>query len=70
MIEFEPEAGDRQLADRVDRLTFGRPVTHVYNPLRYAAALHEAYAELAATRPTATMYAASRMSTSCSREVR
>jgi single-strand selective monofunctional uracil DNA glycosylase len=33
----------RALARDVDRLTFAAPVTHVYNPLRYAAALHEAY---------------------------
>lgn len=33
----------RDLARRVDRLKFSRPVTHVYNPLRYAAELHEAY---------------------------
>jgi single-strand selective monofunctional uracil DNA glycosylase len=33
----------RALAREVDRLTFGAPVTHVYNPLRYAAELHEAY---------------------------
>jgi len=33
----------RALAREVDRLTFAAPVTHVYNPLRYAAELHEAY---------------------------
>jgi single-strand selective monofunctional uracil DNA glycosylase len=33
----------RALARDVDRLTFAAPVTHVYNPLRYAADLHEAY---------------------------
>jgi single-strand selective monofunctional uracil DNA glycosylase len=33
----------RDLARRVDRLDFSAPVTHVYNPLRYAAAVHEAY---------------------------
>src|SRR3954447_15605631 len=33
----------RALAREVDRLTFAEPVTHVYNPLRYAADLHEAY---------------------------
>jgi single-strand selective monofunctional uracil DNA glycosylase len=33
----------RALAREVDRLTFAAPVTHVYNPLRYAADLHEAY---------------------------
>jgi single-strand selective monofunctional uracil DNA glycosylase len=33
----------RALARDVDRLRFSEPVTHVYNPLRYAADLHEAY---------------------------
>ena len=34
------------LCDRVDPLTFGSPVTHVYNPLVYAWPLHEAYLRL------------------------
>ncbi len=33
----------RDLGRQVDRLTFGPPVTHVYNPLVYASELHEAY---------------------------
>jgi single-strand selective monofunctional uracil DNA glycosylase len=33
----------RRLSDRVSRLKFGDPVTHVYNPLAYARAPHEAY---------------------------
>lgn len=33
----------RRLAEQVDRLRFGPPVTHVYNPLSYAWAPHEAY---------------------------
>jgi len=33
----------RQLGRAVDRVTFGPPVTHVYNPLAYAAAPHESY---------------------------
>ncbi len=33
----------RKLTKDVDRLQFGEPVTHVYNPLRYAQAPHEAY---------------------------
>jgi single-strand selective monofunctional uracil DNA glycosylase len=33
----------RRLAREVDRMRFGPPVTHVYNPLRYAAAPHEQY---------------------------
>lgn len=33
----------RELARKVDGLRFSAPTTHVYNPLRYAAPLHEAY---------------------------
>jgi len=33
----------RDLASRVDALTFSAPVAHVYNPLEYARAGHEAY---------------------------
>jgi single-strand selective monofunctional uracil DNA glycosylase len=33
----------RSLRDAVSRLHFGPPVTHVYNPLDYAWAAHEAY---------------------------
>lgn len=36
-------AAARQLADEVDVLSFGDPVTHVYNPLRYAWNAHQAY---------------------------
>lgn len=35
----------RRLDRAVSRLTFEPPVTHVYNPLRYARAPHEAYLE-------------------------
>jgi single-strand selective monofunctional uracil DNA glycosylase len=35
----------RTLAERVDALRFAEPVTHVYNPLIYARAPHEAYLE-------------------------
>ena len=38
-----------QLADDVDRLSFGPPVTHVYNPLRYAWKAHHAYLARAST---------------------
>ncbi len=38
------EIADR-LAGAVDSLEFGPPVTHVYNPLRYAWAPHRAYLE-------------------------
>ena len=33
----------RTLAREVDALTFGAPITHVYNPLVYAAAAHREY---------------------------
>jgi single-strand selective monofunctional uracil DNA glycosylase len=33
----------QELARRVDGLSFGAPVTHVYNPLRYAAKAHREY---------------------------
>ncbi len=33
----------RELADRVDQLVFSPPVSHLYNPLRYAWAPHEHY---------------------------
>jgi len=35
--------GARALARAVDRLRFGPPVVHVYNPLDYAWKMHEAY---------------------------
>ena len=34
-----------RLADDVDRLSFASPVTHVYNPLRYAWGAHRQYLE-------------------------
>jgi single-strand selective monofunctional uracil DNA glycosylase len=41
-----------RLRDAVDRLKFSAPVTHVYNPLRYAWAPHEQYLRrFAASRP-------------------
>jgi single-strand selective monofunctional uracil DNA glycosylase len=36
-------AAARRLRDAVDRLSFAAPVTHVYNPLRYAWRAHEIY---------------------------
>ena len=36
-------AAARQLSSEVSRLRFSLPVTHVYNPLDYAWASHEAY---------------------------
>jgi single-strand selective monofunctional uracil DNA glycosylase len=45
----------RTLADRTDRLVFLPPVTHVYNPLIYARASHEAYLERWGTAPKAAL---------------
>ena len=39
----------RNLSADCDALSFGAPVTHVYNPLDYAWAAHEQYLNLAAT---------------------
>ena len=39
----------RNLSEDCDALSFGAPVTHVYNPLDYAWAAHEQYLNLAAT---------------------
>ena len=36
-------AAARRLRDAVDKLTFAAPVTHAYNPLRYAWRAHELY---------------------------
>lgn len=41
----------RELADAVDGLRFGPPVTHVYNPLDYARAPAERYLEVAGQHP-------------------
>ncbi len=38
----------RRLRDAVEPLRFGEPVTHVYNPLVHARAMHEAYLRRAA----------------------
>lgn len=42
-MPLDPVTVANQLADAVDALRFAPPVSHVYNPLRYAAALHGAY---------------------------
>ena len=42
---MEPVKISRALARDVARLSFGPPVTHVYNPLEYARAPHELYLE-------------------------
>jgi len=36
-------AAAQRLSDAVEKLSFGEPTTHVYNPLRYARAPHEQY---------------------------
>jgi single-strand selective monofunctional uracil DNA glycosylase len=41
----------RRLRDAADRLRFAEPVTHVYNPLRYARRAHELYLERYGRRP-------------------
>jgi single-strand selective monofunctional uracil DNA glycosylase len=41
----QPIAISRRLARAVDRLAFGLPVTHVYNPLVYAREPHERFLE-------------------------
>jgi single-strand selective monofunctional uracil DNA glycosylase len=41
----------RKLADDVDALRFAPPVTHVYNPLRYAAEAHREYLRRYAAGP-------------------
>jgi single-strand selective monofunctional uracil DNA glycosylase len=46
----------RTLSDRVDALSFGPPVTHVYNPLRYAWKAHQAYLERVSDRPGGTLF--------------
>jgi single-strand selective monofunctional uracil DNA glycosylase len=43
-------AAARALRDAVSGFSFREPVTHVYNPLAYAWAVHEAYVERAAPR--------------------
>jgi len=42
-VRHQVIAAARKLRDEVDALSFGDPVTHVYNPLRYAWKSHEAY---------------------------
>ena len=42
-------AAARELSGAVSALSFGEPVTHVYNPLDYAWGAHEQYLNLAAT---------------------
>ncbi|KAA5540941.1 single-strand selective monofunctional uracil-DNA glycosylase [Roseiconus nitratireducens] len=45
-------AASRQLCEAVEALEFDAPVTHVYNPLRYARQPHEAYLSLVGDAPS------------------
>jgi single-strand selective monofunctional uracil DNA glycosylase len=49
-------ASARILARRLDKLHFGAPVTHVYNPLDYAWAIHEAYLRRYADSPRRVVF--------------
>lgn len=49
-------ANARALARRLDKLQFGAPVTHVYNPLGYAWAIHEAYLRRYADSPRRVVF--------------
>jgi len=49
-------AAARRLRDVVDRLTFAAPVTHVYNPLRYASSAHEIYLRRYGNNPKRVLF--------------
>ena len=46
----------QHLADQVDLISFDEPVTHVYNPLRYAWRAHRAYLERANDKRVSVLY--------------
>ena len=46
----------RRLRDAVDRLSFAAPVTHVYNPLRYAWRAHEIYLRRYGNNPKRVLF--------------
>ena len=46
----------RNLRDAVDRLSFAAPVTHVYNPLRYAWRAHEIYLRRYGNNPKRVLF--------------
>lgn len=46
----------RQLKEAVNRLQFGSPISHVYNPLDYAWACHEAYLRRFAVPPKRVVF--------------
>ncbi len=49
-------AAATELRDAVDSLSFGEPVTHVYNPLSYAFAMHAAYLRTFARGPREVVF--------------
>src|SRR3982750_173533 len=49
-------AAARTLRDAVDKLTFAAPVTHVYNPLRYAWRAHEIYLRRYGSSPKRVLF--------------
>ena len=49
-------AAARRLRDAVDKLTFAAPVTHVYNPLRYAWRAHEIYLQRYGNNPKRVLF--------------
>ena len=46
----------RELSSSVDQLSFGPPITHVYNPLGYARAAVEKYLDLAGEAPKEVVF--------------
>jgi single-strand selective monofunctional uracil DNA glycosylase len=49
-------AATREVARAMDGLEFAAPVTHVYNPLKYARAPHRAYVERFAATPKRVLF--------------
>ena len=49
-------AAARRLRNAVDKLTFAEPVTHVYNPLRYAWRAHEMYLQRYGESPKRVLF--------------
>ena len=49
-------AAARRLRDAVDKLTFAAPVTHVYNPLRYAWSAHKIYLRRYGNNPKRVLF--------------
>jgi single-strand selective monofunctional uracil DNA glycosylase len=50
------KAASRALCDEVAPMRFAAPVTHVYNPLEYARAVHEDYLRLVASAPKRAIF--------------